>query len=69
MRLAGIILIVLGLIGVIWGGFSYTTREKAFDAGPIHVTHDKEHNVFLPPLAGAVVLVSGVLLVVAGKKS
>jgi hypothetical protein len=69
VRPAGIVLIVLGLIGVIWGGFSYTTREKAFDAGPIHVTHDKEHNVFVPPLVGAVVLVSGVLLLVAGKKS
>jgi hypothetical protein len=32
----GIILIVLGLFGLAWGGFSYTTSEKVLDIGPIH---------------------------------
>lgn len=64
----GMILIVLGLVGLAWGGFNYTTREKVVDIGPIHATREKTHNVPLPPIVGAVALVSGVVLLVAGKK-
>ena len=64
----GIVLIVLGLIGVGWGGFTYTTREKVVDIGPIHATRDKTHDIPLPPIAGALVLIGGVVLLVAGKK-
>jgi hypothetical protein len=64
----GIILIVLGLFGLAWGGFSYTTEEKVVDIGPIHATREKTHNVPLPPIAGAVALIAGVILLVAGKR-
>lgn len=64
----GLILIALGLVGLVWGGFSYTTREKVVDIGPIEVTRDKTQSVPLAPIAGAVVLIGGVVLLVAGKK-
>ena len=64
----GMILIALGLFGLAWGGFTYTTREKIVDIGPIHATREKTHNVPLPPIAGAVALIGGVLLLVAGRK-
>ena len=64
----GIILIVLGLFGLAWGGFKYTTTEKVVDIGPIHATREKEHNVPLPPIAGAVAVIGGVVLLLAGKK-
>lgn len=64
----GIILIALGLIGLAWGGFTYTTRETLVDIGPIHATHEKEHSVPLPPIAGALALVAGIVLLVAGGK-
>jgi hypothetical protein len=64
----GIILIALGLLGLAWGGFTYTTREKVLDVGPIHATRDKTHEVQLPPIAGGVALVGGIVLLVAGKK-
>jgi len=47
----GLILIGLGLIGLAWGGFTYTTREKVVDIGPIHATREKTHNIPLPPIA------------------
>jgi hypothetical protein len=65
----GIILIALGLVGLAWGGFSYTTREKVVDVGPIHATRDKTHTVPLPPIFGAVALIGGVVLLAAGKKA
>lgn len=64
----GVVLIVLGLFGLAWGGFTYTTREKVVDIGPIHATRDKTHTVPLPPIAGAVALIGGVALLVAGRK-
>jgi len=64
-RTVGIVLIVLGLIGLAWGGFTYTTRQKVLDVGPIHATRDKTHTVPVPPIAGAVALVGGVVLLLA----
>ena len=63
------ILIGLGLIGLIWGGFTYTTREKVIDIGPIQATRDQTHTVPLPTTAGALALIGGIaLLVVSTKK-
>lgn len=64
----GVILIALGLFGLAWGGFTYTTREKVVDIGPIHATRDEKHTVPMPPIAGAVALVGGIVLLVVGKK-
>jgi hypothetical protein len=64
----GMILIALGVFGLAWGGFTYTTREKVVDLGPIHATRDKTHSVPLPPIAGAVALIGGIVLLVARRK-
>jgi hypothetical protein len=63
------ILVVLGLFGLAWGGFTYTTREKVVDIGPIHATREKTQDVPLPPIVGAVALMDGVVLLVAGRKA
>lgn len=57
-------MIVLGIIGLAWGGFTYTTRQKVLDVGPIHASRDKTHTVPVPPIAGAVALVGGIVLLV-----
>ena len=64
----GIILIVLGVLGLAWGGFTYTTTEKIVDIGPIRATREKTHGIPLLPIAGAVALIGGVVLLVAGRK-
>lgn len=68
MKALGAILIVLGLVGLVWGGFTYTTKEKVVDIGPIHATRDKTNNIPLPPIVGALALVGGIVLVAVGKK-
>ena len=65
----GLILIVLGLLGLAWGGFTYTTKEKVVDLGPIHATRDETHNVPLPPIAGAVAVIGGIALLVSARKA
>jgi hypothetical protein len=68
MKLIGAVLIVLGIIGLAWGRFTYTSREKVVDIGPIHATREKQHTVPLPPIAGAASLLGGIALLVAGGK-
>ncbi len=67
-KIIGMILIALGLVGLAWGGFTYTTREKVVDLGPIHASRDKTHTIPLPPIAGAASLIGGIVLLVAGRK-
>jgi hypothetical protein len=63
------VLIGLGLLGLAWGTFTYTTREKVLDIGPIHATRDETHRVPLSPVAGGVAIVGGIALLFAGKKA
>jgi hypothetical protein len=69
VKIAGMILIGLGLLGLAWGGFTYTSREKVLDIGPIHATRDETHRVPLSPIAGGVAIVGGIALLFAGKKA
>lgn len=67
-RTLGLILVGLGLAGIAWGGLTYTNRETVVDLGPIQATREKSHSIPLPPVAGAVLLATGIALLVAGKK-
>ncbi len=69
MKVTGMVLIALGLLGLAWGTFTYTTREKVLDIGPIHATRDETHRVPLSPIAGVVAIVGGIALLLAGKKA
>jgi len=70
LKTVGLILIVLGIVALIFGGISYTKKEKIIDVGPIHASAEHQKTIPLPPLLGAVSLIGGViLLVVGGKRS
>lgn len=62
-----ILLIVVGAAMLAYEGFTYTTREKAIDLGPIQVTAEKQHYVYLPPVLGGVLLIGGVLMLLRSK--
>lgn len=65
----GIILMVLGIILLVWSGFTYTKKEKVIDAGPIQVSADKQKTVNWPPYAGGIVLIAGVIIFITSKKN
>jgi drug/metabolite transporter (DMT)-like permease len=66
--LIGIILIVVGIAAFAYQGISYTTREQVVDLGPVHMSADKTRTIPLSPIVGALALVGGVVLLVAGSK-
>jgi uncharacterized membrane protein YidH (DUF202 family) len=64
----GILLIIIGVIALAYGGITYTKREKVIDAGPLQVSADKEKTVPLPPVLGGLCIVGGIVLLVAGSR-
>jgi len=68
-KTVGMILVVLGVIGLAWGGFTYTTQEKVLDIGPIEASVEKTRSIPLSPIAGALALVGGLALLMVGKKA
>jgi hypothetical protein len=65
-KLVAIILIVLGIVVLAYSGISFSTRGKPIDIGSVHIETTRRH--FIPPVAGAIALVSGLALFVAGNK-
>jgi len=68
MKTFGIILTILGIVMLIWTGFSYTKQEKVVDIGPLEVNADKEKQVNWPSYTGGILLVAGVVLILTDKK-
>ena len=61
----GLLLIILGIAGLAFGGFSFTHKEKVIDLGPIEASADKKESLPIPPILGALAIVGGVVLVAA----
>jgi hypothetical protein len=64
----GILLVVVGLAGLAWRVFTYTTTEEVLDIGPIEVTAEKERSVPIPPIVGGIAVVAGVVMIMAGSR-
>jgi len=65
----GAALIILGLMMLIWTGFTYTKTEQVIDAGPVQVLADRQKAVTWPPYLGGFMLVCGIVVVIASRKS
>lgn len=64
----GIILILLGVLALIYQGVTYTTEETLFDLGPVEVEAEERRRIPLPPILGALSLIGGIALVIAGRR-
>lgn len=68
MTIVGIILIVLGAIGLIYGGITYTSNKDVIDLGAVKLEVDQQKKLPMSPIFGGISLVLGVILLVAGRK-
>jgi uncharacterized membrane protein YidH (DUF202 family) len=64
-----VILILIGVIALAYGGFNFTTKEKVAEVGPLKLEKDKTHSVSLPPILGVLALVGGVALLVVSRRA
>ncbi|WP_028671797.1 LPXTG cell wall anchor domain-containing protein [Saccharospirillum impatiens] len=65
IRVTAILLLVLGILGLAYGGFTYTRERSEASLGPIELTLSEEETINIPVWAGvgAIVLGGGLLLV------
>jgi hypothetical protein len=69
MRIAGIILIIVGAIGVIYGGITYTRRRDTVSIGPLSATVSERKTLPISPVVSGVALIAGIgLLVASGRR-
>lgn len=62
--MVAMLLIVLGVLAIAYGGFNYRSRESVVDIGNLHVTAERSHPITLPPIAGALAIGAGIILFV-----
>ena len=67
-KLVGVVLIVLGALALMYGGFSYTKDTTAMKLGTLEMTVQEKKTVNVPLWAGIGAIVVGGVLLVMGKK-
>jgi len=70
VKIAGIVLIVAGVLGLAYGSFSYTKDTHEVKLGPIELSVKDKETVNVPVWAGVgAIVIGGVLLLFGSKKS
>ena len=64
----GVVLIVVGILALAYGGFSYTREKEILDIGPVEATAEERETIPIPPLLGGAAVIGGVALVVVGTR-
>jgi hypothetical protein len=68
IKLVGIVLIVAGLLGLVYGSFSYTKDTHEAKLGPIVLSVKETETVNVPVWAGVGAIVAGALLLLMGNR-
>lgn len=66
LSIAGIVLIVLGVLALAYQGITYKSRETIVDVGPVHATAERQKTLPLPPVLGIAAVAGGVALLIVG---
>ena len=69
LKLVGAVLVVLGVLGLGYGGFTYTKDSTAWKLGPIELSVKEKETVNIPVWAGAGALLAGAMLLFVGVKN
>ena len=67
-KLIGIIMIVMGGLGLAYGGFSYTKETTGMKVGPLELKVQEKETINVPLIVSAGVMAVGVFLLVVGRK-
>ena len=68
-RIVGLVLVIIGLVSLLWGGISWTREKTIVDIGPIEARSQERETIPLPPIVGGLALVAGTILLVVRERS
>jgi len=68
MKNLGIVLIVIGIIMTIFTGFTFATKKKVVDLGPVEVNREEKTPVYWSPVTGGVLIVLGIVIVMVDRR-
>ncbi|MGD2115759.1 MAG: hypothetical protein PVG07_11935 [Acidobacteriota bacterium] len=61
-KIVGLVLLIGGILALVYGGFTYTEDRHAAELGPVKLEFKDRERVAIPPWAGVVAVVGGVVL-------
>ena len=68
-KIAALLLIVAGVLGLVYGSFSYTKQTHEAKLGPIELSVKEQQTVNVPVWVGAAAVVAGLALLALGNKT
>lgn len=68
VKIAGVILIVAGVLGLVYGGFNYTSSRHDADLGPIELSWSERDRVNVPIWVGVGSIAIGAALLFVGRR-
>ncbi len=69
MKPLGIVIMIVGLVALIYGGIRYTSHKREVDMGPLQITKTEHHTILLPPLLGVACIAAGGMLTFVGGRT
>jgi len=69
VKIVGMVLIAAGILGLVYGGFSYTKETHEAKIGPLELSVKDKATVNVPAWAGVGAILVGGLLLLVPKKS
>lgn len=67
-KMLAIVLLAAGILGLMYGGFSYTKQTQKAKVGPVEINVSEDKRVNVPMWAGLALTVVGGGLLISGKK-
>ena len=61
-RVIGVVLLIVGIATLVYGGVFWTDRDTILDAGPLQVTTEDRDGFAVPPVLGILAIVGGAIL-------
>ncbi|HTI41585.1 MAG TPA: hypothetical protein VL693_07145 [Vicinamibacterales bacterium] len=66
--IAASVLVIVGLVSLLLGGFRWTENKTVIDVGPVKATAEEHKTLPIPPVVGGLALVGGIVLFVMPTK-
>jgi len=68
IKIAALALVLAGVLGLVYGGFSYTKDTHDAKLGPIELSVKEKERVNVPVWAGVISIAAGAGLLLSGNK-